>query len=1031
MINSSEPATVRSNTQAITTDGEVGKSQSDITPRLLVNIVDEYATTEPERAYAYAPVSSDPEDGFKPITFKAVANAVNYIAHKITDALKERGESTDDFPTIAYIGPNDVRYPIMALACVKAHCKAFFISPRNSLAANLSLFNATNTHVIVYSDTFADKAQEWLAEYPMESIQASSPDVWLEAETTPFPYSATYEEARWHPYVAIHTSGSTGIPKPIIVRQGTFGTVDFLHHESDLNGAPSVWGHWLSGKFRSRHNASPPSILEDMATTEEGIKALASVEYVSFGGGNLAPAVGDLLTERGVKLLNIISSSECAPYHLHYQADPKLWNYFIINSKTMGAEFRELGGAGEGVYEMFIKRIGNDRKNPGLQTLFYTFPEKDEWSTGDLYKKHATLPDHYLYVGRSDNVIVFSNGEKLNPVTIEGYVMGHPGVRNAVVVGAQRFQPALILEPHDLPQSEEEAEALIESVWPVIEQANEVTVAHGRIARQFVTLADPTKPFMLTPKGTVQRVGTVKLYKEFIDELYEKAEEGNQQPVELDLTSAETLTNSIVDLLVTVIGATKVTPEADLFNSGVDSLQVISLSKQLQSGLVAAGLPVDKNTIAPRVIYANPIPTNLAKHLFSKLKGDGSAGDEEASEIKALAEVVEEYTSDLPAPNEKQTDPLDDGQTILITGTTGSLGAYMLDHLINNPRIKKVVAMNRGSDGGASRQPAFSAARGLSTDFSKVQFVGVDLSLPTWSLSQETYDELLANADRIIHNAWPVNFNINVHSFEPYIRGVRHLVDFSNKAAKRVAIIFVSSVSTVHGWPENTSIPEKRLEDLNLPVMGYGRSKAAGSLILDAAAAQSGVPTASIRVGLIVGPRGEAGQWNKQEYIPSLVASSIHLGVLPDSLGPEDVIDWTPVEDVAGIVLDVAGIAEPRPISDISGYFHCVNPNTASWPALANVVKEYYGDRIKKIVPLAEWVDTLEKSATNEATADAEKNPGIKLIDTYQGFLAAHDAKVEHVYFATERTKVHSKTMQKLDAVSGELMRHWCDQWKY
>ncbi|KAL3959271.1 hypothetical protein ACCO45_007433 [Purpureocillium lilacinum] len=743
----------------------------------------------------------------------------------------------------------------------------------------------------------------------------------------------------------------------------------------------------------------PPSIIEEISHMEEGVEALAALKYVGFGGGNLAAAAGSSLVERGVSLSNMIASTECIPYILHYQTDPKLWQYFIINSKDMGADFRPVSWDAD-VFEMVLCR--DDPKEPGRKAVFYTFPNKTEWSTGDLFKPHPTLPDHWMYHGRADNVIVFSNGEKLNPVTIEETMLGDPRIKGALVVGDQKFQPALILEPHVAPADKEAADALIEEIWPLVEQANKDTVTHGRIARELVVLSDPAMPFLRAAKGSVQRGPTVREYKDFVEELYLRMDEGVeiQDAIGLDLSSKEHLAQSIVEVIHARIGNERVGPSTDLFAAGMDSLQVISLSKILRSSLEAAGVAVDQNT------------------------------SESSREIEALADMVLKYTTDLPAPNGNQADPLDQDQTVLITGTTGSLGAYMLDRLVSSPNVKKVIALNRGEDGGRSRQPAFNSDRGLTTDFSKVEFLGVDLSVPTWGLEQSKYDELLESADRIVHNAWPVNFVISVSSFEPFIRGVRHLVDFASRAAKRVPIVFISSIGTADGWTSGEPVPEKQLNDLTLPHMGYGRSKLAGSLILDAAAERSRVPAATIRVGQIGGPRGKTGMWNRQEFIPSLIASSVHLGVLPDSVGPIDVVDWTPVEDIAGLILDVVGVTAPMPVSDISGYFHGVNPSAITWTEVAKVLHEFYGGRIEKIIPLEEWVARLEASA-DDADVDADRNPAIKLLDTYRGMVEANRAGLGHVYFDMKRTVEKSPTMRNLGPIDAELVRNWCEQWKF
>jgi thioester reductase-like protein len=717
------------------------------------------------------------------------------------------------------------------------------------------------------------------------------------------------------------------------------------------------------------------------------------------------------------------------PYLIHYQRDPELWQWIIINAEEMGAEFRLISD--DDIYEMFVRR--KHPTEPLRQALFYTFPDKTEWSTGDMYKKHPTKPNHWLYHGRTDNVIVFSNGEKLNPVTIEAAVVGHPAIKVALVVGQQKFQPALILEPYEHPKDEAAREALINSVWPIVEEVNKVTVAHGRISRNMIAISDPAIPFALSPKGTLQRIATVKLYKDFIDELYAETDEGIEmdETPSLDVSSLEALTHSIVEVVRSQVGKVEVDSETDLFSVGVDSMQVLSLSRILRSALELAGIKADKDAVAARVIYANPTISGLARHLYSTVISGDNVGDAAEEEIRAMSHIIEKYTSDLPPPNAAQSDPLDEQQTVIVTGTTGSLGAYMLDRLIKNPRVAKVIAFNRGEDGGRSRQSTYSAARGLSTDFSKVEFLGVDLSKPLFGLTQARFNDLLATADRIIHNAWPVNFNISVTSFEPHIFGVRQLVEFANKAAKRVPIIFISSIGTVSGWTKQEPVPEHRLDDLTLPKMGYGQSKYAASCILDAAAEKSGIAAAVIRVGQIAGARTREGVWNPQEFIPSLIASSVHLGILPASLGPMDVVDWTPVEDIAGLVLDVAGVTQKVPLAEISGYFHGVNPSATSWAELTRILKNYYGDRIKAIVPLDEWIRALEASAVNATVDAAAKNPGIKLIDTYKGMEEQRKAGIGHAYLDVTRTVAHSQTMRNLGPIDADLMRNWCDQWNY
>lgn len=719
-----------------------------------------------------------------------------------------------------------------------------------------------------------------------------------------------------------------------------------------------------------------------------------------------------------------------APFPIYWQPNPELWRYFIINSELFGSDWRK--SADQDAYELVIVR---KHKDPGYQGFFYTFPDAKEYSTKDLYKPHPWLPDHWIYHGRADNIIVFSNGEKLNPVSIEQIVMNHPGVKGAIVVGSNRFQPAIIIEPTVQPQNEKEAQEFLESVWPYVIQANKETVAHGQIGRQFIALANPSKPFLRSAKGTIQRAGTVLMYKDEIDKIYQAVNEVTScEAPKLDLSSKESLSESLGTLFEKWLRGPKLEPDTDFFLAGIDSMQVINASRLLQAGLEAAGVRVDASALATRVIYGNPTLARLSDHLFSVVSKDGqdaTAGEAQAQQDdRAMEALIEKHaaTGAMPAGRGDKAPPADENQVLVITGTTGALGSYMLDLALSCPRVKKIVCLNRSEDAEA-RQKRGNAERGLSTDFAKAEFLHADLSRFQLGLDSEVYSRLLGEVDRVIHNQWPVNFNIPVESFEPHIRGVYNLAEFSCKAAKLVPVVFISSIATVSGWKEPRPVPELPLHDLNICTGGYGRSKLVGSLVLEKASEVSGVPTEIIRVGQIAGPSSDRGYWNPQEWLPSIIASSLYLGILPDSLGQMSTVDWTPIEGIAKLVLEVSGVTCSVAVQDINGYFHGINPETTQWGTLAKAVKEFYGDRIKRLAGFEEWVSALEKSQT--AAEDIARNPGVKLLETYKTWARAAREGQGYIAMDVARTKSRSKTMREMQGITPQLMKNWCRQWGF
>lgn len=333
-----------SNVDSVTSRPHHGK-------QLLVNLVDQIARTDPHREFLWVPLSSNPKDGWKELTFEDFANAVNSSAHRIVDTVGR--VPLNSFPTIAYIGHNDVRYLVVMFAAVKAGYKVLFISPRNSQEGQLSLFEKTDCNIIAFPLSHKSVVQPWLEERDMRTIVVRSVEsIFAEDSSSHFPYDKPFEEAEWDPLVVLHTSGSTGTPKPIICRQGMLAVGDSYHTLPEWKGKTIFLRRWIELTKRLYnpskpqpaeryitdaanhssvplfHSATlysvvltsiywgvttvlgiadrplfsglvieslkdldvdsallPPSIIEELSKTEDGIQALKKLNVVTFGGG--------------------------------------------------------------------------------------------------------------------------------------------------------------------------------------------------------------------------------------------------------------------------------------------------------------------------------------------------------------------------------------------------------------------------------------------------------------------------------------------------------------------------------------------------------------------------------------------------------------------------------------------------------------------------------------------------------------------------------------------------------------------------
>lgn len=66
----------------------------------------------------------------------------------------------------------------------------------------------------------------------------------------PYPYTKTFEQAKHHPCMVTHTSGSTGMPKPVIWSHWMLATTDAQRLVPDLDGRPTVWNKVFDGSER-------------------------------------------------------------------------------------------------------------------------------------------------------------------------------------------------------------------------------------------------------------------------------------------------------------------------------------------------------------------------------------------------------------------------------------------------------------------------------------------------------------------------------------------------------------------------------------------------------------------------------------------------------------------------------------------------------------------------------------------------------------------------------------------------------------
>ncbi|KAL1581610.1 hypothetical protein WHR41_09692, partial [Cladosporium halotolerans] len=133
-----------------------------------------------------------------------------------------------------------------------------------------------------------------------------------------------------------------------------------------------------------------------------------------------------------------------------------------------------------------VRRLDEAARGAGqrYQPVFCHFGDVESYPTKDLFVKHASLPNTFTHVGRTDDIIVFLNGEKTNPTSFEKQMAEHPQVQAALVVGRQRQEAALLVEPTAAqPLSDIAKKELIDTIWPTVEKCNKLCPRHAKVSK--------------------------------------------------------------------------------------------------------------------------------------------------------------------------------------------------------------------------------------------------------------------------------------------------------------------------------------------------------------------------------------------------------------------------------------------------------------------------------------------------------------------------------------------------------------------
>ncbi|KAF2113570.1 hypothetical protein BDV96DRAFT_601064 [Lophiotrema nucula] len=1040
--------------------------------RLMPVVVDQIARQQPDLKYASVPLTANISDGFKDVTFSDIASAVNHVALWIDRTL---GRSTG-FSTIAYMGHGDLRYVIVFLAAVKCGYKVLLPSLRNSLWMNALLLEQTECAYLLYATEIDALIEPLLEHRPnLQTFPVQPLETLVRPETPHYPYDKSYEEAKWDPILILHSSGSTGAPRPIQMNHNTFAVGDNDRNLPTVPGRVNQnWSLWdfpqpeyFFSPFPAFHLAGfssmimlpiyypnatlvlspptrpptgqlvseimdylelksifcPPIIAEQLIQEPGGLEKCKSLKFLLYAGGPLSQTAGDALSSV-TDVCQFYGQTETGAVQALV---PKWEDWASLEWHPLQEAVME--PAIDGTFEMVMYR------NPaleGVRNVSCNFPNEEVWRTKDLFRPHPSKAGLWRFHGRADDIIVLSNGEKFNPVPSETQIAAHPLLAGALIIGNGRPQASLILEPKE---HAPDAKVLFEAVWSVIEKANTEAPGHGRITRDMVLTASKEKPFDRSPKGTIIRISTGEKYEKEIAELYEQGVSKNLQHIKLSSPySPASIVRFVEQIVVSAFPGNSIGREDDLYVLGLDSLQTTEIISLLKAGVTPENGRHDVGWITAKLVYEHPSIASLSEAIHNRLASSNGISHirnpEPDQRREKMERMVQKYSP------QTQTEP-PSGLHVLLTGSTGSLGTQILAKLSSSPEIARITCLDRGADASTRVMQSLSTWRPIpSLDSSRVSFYQADYSKPDFGLPVPILADLRANAGVVIHNAWKVDFNHSLSSFEAvHIRGMQNLINFSKSSRRHPHIIFISSISSVGNWHAilgdgrgdsgKKIVPEKIAPTPAVAQpFGYAESKAVAEKVLAGAALEpGGVKTSILRIGQIAGPIGEGngGRWNEHEWFPLLLKTSKSLGKIPDASALDN-IDWLPVDFLASVIADITLSLDEQALQ----VYHLVNPSLTTWAELLPAVQKLIGNTHS--VSMEEWVSELEQVDENDREAVAAK-PAVRILDFFRGMQKLKYIGTSDVILSTGNAQRCSPRLGQLGPVRPEWVERWIDDW--
>ncbi|KAG6828985.1 hypothetical protein H0H92_006107 [Tricholoma furcatifolium] len=533
---------------------------------------------------------------------------------------------------------------------------------------------------------------------------------------------------------------------------------------------------------------------------------------------------------------------------------------------------------------------------------------------------------------------------------------------NTTVDGKNAYRTGDLFKKHP-------SDPLLWKVWGRVD--NQIVLSNGE---KMVLVAHPKRPFVLTPKGTIQRNRTLSDYETEIQESYIKFSNSSTIVTSNSGASLANVTKAIVEEVMGHI----VVPELDLFQQGCDSLQATKIQNNLRHEFMQR-YPSRSKYFPRDVLYEHPSLTSLTKFIAG-VELNTAQEPVVVSEVETMVAWVASITSQIKRPIYDTRKPRRLKNAVLITGTTGTLGCHLLCNLLTRPHISHIYAVNRlHAEGGTTliqRQAKAIEENGLHTSVlsdRRVTFIELDITDETWNIDKNLYEERLFYWSEATHR------------------------------------VFLDEYGTAtFDWTKGKQFAENSVADPHSAAgLGYSESKWVAEHVLESMSRLTSLKTTIIRAGQLSG--ADNGRWKLTEWFPTLDVS------------------WLPVSTASRLVMDILDTSEPL------RHFHLANPCRTPFDDLIYSIALSLD---VPVVPYDEWLSKLRSlSLQSDSVAEQSIPPDPRLFSLLGYFDAGNSLGGERwqdAHVEVTRMMAHSPEMSRMQLrpLGPQDTQRWLAYWR-